>query len=59
VRSSESHEAIVCAMPIDEDKAGLEVICECGLILLTEEEDEFIPLADISIAAGNHREAMT
>jgi len=54
-----SHDAIVGAYA-EEDKfgdifCGLEIVCECGVILLDVPE-EALPFTEIAIAVREHKE---
>jgi len=55
------HEAIIGAYVLDEEgeRAGLECVCECGLVLIESAVDEeFLPFAEIADAVRAHQEAL-
>jgi len=67
-----SHEAIVAAYAHDPDPespwagpevgevlAGVQVVCECGVIIMEAPGDDlgFLPLSDISHAVRAHQES--
>lgn len=56
-----THEAVVGAYAfedIGEDlRAGIEVVCECGAILLDEHDAELLPFSEISDAVRAHQES--
>ena len=56
--SVNSHEAVIGAYVLDDpdDRAGLEIVCECGAVLLDEDEDELLPLSEILSAVREHQE---
>jgi hypothetical protein len=68
-----SHEAIVAAYahtpdlgeawgPLSQDTvvlAGIQVVCECGVIIMEESGDDlgFLPLSDVNHAVRAHQES--
>ena len=67
-----SHEAIVAAYvhepdpgkyeyPLDPEMvvAGVQVVCECGVIIMEEDGDDlgFLPLSDVNHAVRAHQES--
>ncbi len=67
-----SHEAIVAAYTHEPDLAkyeyapdpemvlaGIQVVCECGVIIMEEDGDDlgFIPLSDVNHAVRMHQES--
>jgi len=55
-----SHDAIVGAY-LEEGKhgdifCGIEVVCECGAILLDDFDDEALPFSEIADTVRAHRE---
>jgi hypothetical protein len=56
-----SHETVVGAYVYEGDvpgefRAGIEVVCECGAILLDEDEDELLPFSEIASSVRDHPE---
>lgn len=56
-----SHEAVIGTWT-DEDQfgdvtCGIEVVCECGAILLDEHDTELLPFSEISDAVRAHQES--
>jgi hypothetical protein len=57
--SLNSHEAVVGAYVVEddpEDRCGIEVVCECGHIVIDEPDDELLPLSEIVSAVREHQE---
>ena len=62
---SMTHEVIVGAYAFNDDdngwsdhwRAGLEIVCECGAVLLDEPEDELLPFTEIADAVRSHQDA--
>jgi hypothetical protein len=56
-----THEAVVGSYVIDEDEielsSAIQVVCECGIILIeSEDDDELLPFSEISDAVRAHQE---
>ena len=56
---SMTHEAVVGAYAFEDIslRAGIEVVCECGAILLDEHDTELLPFSEISDAVRAHQES--
>ena len=55
-----SHEAIIGSYVIDDDYdpiADIQVVCECGAVLLDEHDTELLPFSEISDAVRAHQES--
>ena len=54
-----SHEAVIASYVIDEPDelySGIQVACECGAILLEEDDDELLPFSEVADAVRAHQE---
>ena len=54
---SMTHEAVVGAYAFEDIGAGIEVVCECGAILLDEHDTELLLFSEISDAVRAHQES--
>lgn len=57
-----THEAIVAGYAehvVGTVLAGVQVVCECGVIIMETSEDDlgFLPLSDVSHAVRMHQES--
>ena len=53
-----THEAVVGAYAFEDIGAGIEVVCECGAILLDEHDTELLPFSEISDAVRAHQDSL-